>query len=304
MATQPRHSNEQLRLAMEEAGCSHSRLASSVVGLAAQAHGIRGLKYDHSSVIRWLDGQHPRDPAPELIAQVISERLGRAVTPADLGMRSGSTGIDLGLDLPLGWPDGVAAITALWKAEMDRRKFLAGTGFAISAYASAEARLLTLPTVSNPVTGLGTCRIGASDIAALQEINKTYRQLDNRLGGGYLRSTVVQLLDKQVTPLLRSATFSEAIGRQLASAAAELAQMVGWMAFDTESWPGAAILDPGSGPCPAGGEQRTHSGNPGSDEPASCVRSTSEPGHRSGPRGRRHGPARWLADPRDRVPCG
>ncbi len=235
MATQPRHSNEQLRLAMEEAGCSHSRLASSVVGLAAQAHGIRGLKYDHSSVIRWLDGQHPRDPAPELIAQVISERLGRAVTPADLGMRSGSTGIDLGLDLPLGWPDGVAAITALWKAEMDRRKFLAGTGFAISAYASAEARLLTLPTVSNPVTGLGTCRIGASDIAALQEINKTYRQLDNRLGGGYLRSTVVQLLDKQVTPLLRSATFSEAIGRQLASAAAELAQMVGWMAFDTES---------------------------------------------------------------------
>jgi hypothetical protein len=78
-------------------------------------------------------------------------------------------------------------------------------------------------------------RIGNGDIISLREIVKTYRQLDNRLGGGQLRSAVVQLLDGQVTPLLRSATFNEATGLQLASVAAELSQMVGWMAFDTEA---------------------------------------------------------------------
>ncbi len=45
----------------------------------------------------------------------------------------------------------------------------------------------------------------------------------------------MQLLDGQVTPLLRQASFSEPIGRQLASAAAELAQLVGWMAYDAEA---------------------------------------------------------------------
>jgi len=74
-----------------------------------------------------------------------------------------------------------------------------------------------------------------SDIDALRDITRTYRQLDNRLGGGQLRITVVQLLDGQVTPLLRQASFSEPIGRQLASAAAELAQLVGWMAYDAEA---------------------------------------------------------------------
>jgi len=85
-------SNELLRNALNECGCSHKRLARSVVDLAARDYGIT-LKYDHSSVIRWLNGQQPRDPAPELIARVMSERLGRNVSPADLGM-GGVTGND------------------------------------------------------------------------------------------------------------------------------------------------------------------------------------------------------------------
>lgn len=117
---------------------------------------------------------------------------------------------------------------------MDRRLFLAETGFAVAAYASAGVRLLTLPTVTRFTSSDGR-RIGILDVEGLREINKTYRQLDNRLGGGQLRATVVQLLDAQVTPLLRHAAFSEPTGRKLASAAAELSQMAGWMAFDSES---------------------------------------------------------------------
>ena len=43
-----------------------------------------------------------------------------------------------------------------------------------------------------------------------------------------------QLLDRQVTPLLAEAAFTEDAGRELAGAAAELAQLAGWMAFDGE----------------------------------------------------------------------
>lgn len=92
--------NEPLRRALVESGCSHSRLARSVVELGARDYGI-ALKYDHTSVIRWLDGQQPRGPAPDLIAQVISERLSRLVTPADLGMLASGKVIDLGCELPL-----------------------------------------------------------------------------------------------------------------------------------------------------------------------------------------------------------
>jgi tetratricopeptide (TPR) repeat protein len=225
--------NGQLRQALAEGRCSHSRLARAVVDLAAREYGL-SLKYDHSSVIRWLDGQQPRSPGPELIAQVMSERLGRFISPADIGMRASDGVIDLGYDLPLTWPAGVANLTALWKADMDRRHFLTGSSFAVSAYANAGVRLLTLPPAETPLARSAGHRIGDGDVTSLREIAKTYRQLDNRLGGGQLRAAVVQLLDGQVTPLLRSASFSESTGRLMASVAAELAQMVGWMAFDAE----------------------------------------------------------------------
>ncbi len=225
--------NELLRRALTESGCSHSRLARSVVELGERDYGM-SLKYDHSSVIRWLDGQQPRSPVPELVAQVMSERLGRLVVPADLGMREGDQAIDLGLEIPLTWPAGITNLTALWKADMDRRQFLNGSSFAISVYATAGVRLLTSPAAET-FAAAGGRRIGDNDIIGLREIAKTYRQLDNRLGGGHLRAAVVQLLDIQVTPLLRFATFTESTGRRLASVAAELSQMVGWMAFDAEA---------------------------------------------------------------------
>ena len=136
--------------------------------------------------------------------------------------------------LPVSWPDGVRSITGLWRADTERRDFVTGAAFGVAAYASAGIRWLTLPgTAPSAASGAGR-RIGREEIDALREISRTYRALDNRLGGGQIRSAVVQLLDRQVTPLLAGASFTVDTGRELAGAAAELAQLVGWMAYDAE----------------------------------------------------------------------
>jgi tetratricopeptide (TPR) repeat protein len=165
----------------------------------------------------------------------MSERLGRLVSPADLGMQASGEIADLGLELPVTWPAALDNLTALWKADVNRRKFLTSGGFAVSVYATAGVRILTLPGSEATAALTSGRRIGNNEISNLREVAKVYRQLDNRLGGGQLRHVVVQLLDSQVAPLLRTATFGEVTGRRLASVAAELSQMVGWMAFDTEA---------------------------------------------------------------------
>jgi len=223
--------NEQLAALLAEAGCSRRRLACYVVELG-RARGIAGLRYDHSSVLRWLAGDQPRAPAPALIAEVISGLVGRVVTPADLGMAAGDVRPGLGAELPASWADGVRGVTGLWRADVERREFVTGTAFGVAAYASAGLRWLTWPG-TGPAVRAGR-RIGREEIDGLREISRTYRQLDNRLGGGQLRVTMVQLLDRQVTPLLAEAAFTEDTGRELAAVAAELAQLAGWMAYDAE----------------------------------------------------------------------
>jgi len=87
--------NEQLAELLAEAGCSRRRLACYVVELG-RARGFAGLRYDHSSVLRWLAGEQPRAPVPALVAEVISGLVGRVVTPAELGMQAGDIRPGLG----------------------------------------------------------------------------------------------------------------------------------------------------------------------------------------------------------------
>ncbi|QVI23306.1 hypothetical protein KHQ06_10650 [Nocardia tengchongensis] len=60
-----------------------------------------------------------------------------------------------------------------------------------------------------------------------------FRDLDNKVGGGKVRSTIVQYLHSSVAPLLRG-SFNEHIGRQLFGSTAELVRLAGWAAYDQE----------------------------------------------------------------------
>ncbi|OKI94447.1 hypothetical protein AMK10_19300 [Streptomyces sp. CB02058] len=75
-----------LRNAFDLTGWSRGELAR-MVNRQAAALGYRQLTTDTSRVRRWLDqGEIPRDPVPQLLAALFTERLGRVVTAEDLGM--------------------------------------------------------------------------------------------------------------------------------------------------------------------------------------------------------------------------
>lgn len=100
MARTPKTPNRQLHGLLSEAGFSHKGFARRIND-AGEACGLPGMSYDHSSVVRWLGGQQPKAPVPDLIANVFTAHLGRPITPACLGMRQDGVPPDIGLAFAL-----------------------------------------------------------------------------------------------------------------------------------------------------------------------------------------------------------
>ena len=222
--------NAQLGALLEDARISRKGLARRVVDLGT-ARGVRGLSYDHSSVARWLAGQQPREPIPELIVEILAALLHRPLTATDLGMVPSAIPAGIGLRLSGDWAECVATATTLWRADVERRQFLQDA--ALAAASSAAALQWLVGPSAGPPSGLGERKIGASDVAAIERAAQSFRELDNRLGGGRVRSAVMQYLTDEITPVLAQGQFSADIGARLAGVAAELAQLAGWVAYDT-----------------------------------------------------------------------
>jgi hypothetical protein len=226
----PRSGNERLRALVEESGVSHKGLARRVVDLGT-ARGVRGLAYDHSSVARWLAGEQPREPVPELITDVLAGLLQRRLSIADTGMAPSGVPAETGLALAGTWAECVTTAITLWSADASQRRFLTSSAMAVSASQAVALQWLVSP-VPGPPSWSGLRRVGEPDLAAIAEVVASYRELDNRLGGGRVRSAVINYLNTEVAPLLADGRYDVKTGRQLATAGAELAQLAGWMAYD------------------------------------------------------------------------
>ncbi|MFG1790978.1 hypothetical protein [Nocardia sp. NPDC049149] len=232
MGRQPKQPNRQLVELLEETQPKLSRkgLARRVVE-RGRAVGVE-LRYDHTAVSRWLAGEQPNSPGPELIAEVLTEVLGRRIVPSDCGMPGGQTPADLGLEFSLSIAEATAAATALWRSDVERRRFLMGASYAVAVYPAASMRWLTLPGPEHPVSA-GFRRVGQTDVDAVRTMTKAFRDLDNRVGGGKVRSTIVHYLHSSVAPLLHG-SYNEPVGRQLFATTAELTKLAGWAAYDLE----------------------------------------------------------------------
>lgn len=170
---------------------------------------------------------------PGLLAGLFSRRAVRRRADDGLDTPCGAVPLSLGQEFPHSWEEGVASVTALWRADVERRRFLIDSTFALGAGSVGVGHWLTSSSPER-LSADGPRRVGASDVASIREVTRSFGELDNRFGGGSIRGPVVRYLHTAVTPLLREGSYGDATGRALATAAAELTRLAGWMAYDLE----------------------------------------------------------------------
>ncbi|WP_411085477.1 regulator [Streptomyces sp. 061-3] len=106
--------NRQLASLITEAGFSNAGLARRVDQLGLE-HGL-DLRYDKTSVTRWLRGQQPRGTTPALIAEVFTRRLGRRLSAQDLGLDACAP-VYAGLEFAATPSEAVDIVSGLWRKD-------------------------------------------------------------------------------------------------------------------------------------------------------------------------------------------
>ncbi|RSS38442.1 regulator [Streptomyces sp. WAC08241] len=254
--------NRQLAALIAEAGFSHAGLARRVDQLGLE-HGL-DLRYDKTSVTRWLRGQQPRGTTPALIAEVFTRRLGRRLSAQDLGLDACAP-VYAGLEFAATPEEAVDIVGGLWRkdsgshAELRKiaftpaglvvpsRDWLIGRadervarGESVPSRPSAGAPphdprvphqgRYSVPRQRGTDRGPGQ-RVSSGDIAALRSVGELFRTLDHAYGGGHARQALVRYLEHEAEPMLRG-TYGESTGRRLFAAAADLTRLAGWTSYD------------------------------------------------------------------------
>ena len=244
--------NRQLAALIAEAGFSNAGLARRVDQLGLE-HGL-DLRYDKTSVTRWLRGQQPRGTTPALIAEVFTRRLGRRLTAQDLGLDACAP-VYAGLEFAATPEEAIDIVGGLWRkdsgshAELRKIAFTpAGLvvpsrdwliGRADDRVGRGDTGASRIPVQGRPAVprqrtqterGPGQ-RVTAGDIAALRSVGELFRALDNAYGGGHARQALVRYLEHELEPMLRG-TYGEQTGRRLFAAASDLTRLAGWTSYD------------------------------------------------------------------------
>jgi hypothetical protein len=96
----------------------------------------------------------------------------------------------------------------------------------------AAARPVPRPPAAGP--RLPRSAVTAADAEAVAETTRAFRDLDNRFGGAHAHSLAAGYLESNVIVMLRSGSYTEDVGRQLFAAAAQLAHLAAWTAYDID----------------------------------------------------------------------
>lgn len=215
---------------INEAGCSNVGLARRV-NMEGTNRGL-DLRYDKTSVSRWLRGQQPRGLTPVIIAEVLSQKLRRAVSIDEIGMtnnRERETS-GTGLTFAPALSDAIDEVTKLWRSDANRRNLHSGSRLGISTLLEPSRDWL----ITEPDAGAehsGGSRVEPADIDLLSRATERIAELDHRFGSGHVRPIAVHYLDSVVSVLLEGSYEGE-IGSQLCTTAARLTELTGYMAVD------------------------------------------------------------------------
>ncbi|MBV1938807.1 hypothetical protein KUF83_19925 [Streptomyces sp. BV286] len=227
----PAGANKALAAALRDAGCSYAALALRVNELGRR-QGAES-SYDKASVTRWLNGQQPRGNTPELLAAVLSERLGRPVSPTDLGFLPEPQRPVAGRALVYreDLADTLHTLAELGSTDVSRRSLLGTVPFVAAALTNPQREWL-LWLVENPGTPRPAPVADGGPVEQVHAMIGMFDQMDNHFGGGGVRTSIVHYLCTEVVPLLQRRGTPPHQQRLLYAAAARLAAMAGWSSYD------------------------------------------------------------------------
>ncbi|MBO8191591.1 hypothetical protein ITI46_07775 [Streptomyces oryzae] len=219
--------NIQLSALVAESGLTYEALAKAVCAVAAEC-GAR-LRTNKSNVQHWLSGSLPRGDTPRYLAIVLSRRLGRLLTPADLGLPSPAQAESdtIGLSLT---GDPLDALLPMWRYELDRRRLLTASAYSVAAAA------LPLSHVQDIAARTAAARtghtVGMAEVAAVRDMLHAFSEMDERHGGQHGRSALVAYLRDDIAPLCRARFHTDEVRQQMLSAASRGVHLLGWKSYD------------------------------------------------------------------------
>ncbi|MFJ8199086.1 sporulation protein [Streptomyces sp. NPDC096152] len=224
-----REPNAQLIAVMDEAKVSNKGLAKRMKD-AADQRGI-SLGTTHVSVQRWRDGAGIQPQTVAIMAEVLSSKLSRRVTPGDLGFFNHS---QPAAPDPVGYPSTVPDVLSMLDGLAQERAEAAVSDCLVIADADLSVAVLSW-VIARP-DGIQADRpahqrVGMRDVRAIRDAASTFMQLDFKYGGGHGHRALRHYFRHEVLPLL-SASYSEKVGHALFSAAAEVSQLLAWTAYD------------------------------------------------------------------------
>ncbi|OLF17409.1 hypothetical protein [Actinophytocola xanthii] len=219
---------------MEEASISNKGLAARVRAEAEKSGLV--LSTDHVAVRRWLNGVQPHADTIPCIAAALSAKLGRAVTPADIGFESrgpvaeGVGDVDDSTEYPAEPEQAVDTLDSLTTADLADSSALASADWV----SEAAPRVITGYLFGEPhrIEYAATLDEAGRDIAArIRATVRYFMDLDFKFGGGHTRRMLLFYWQTEIVPALRQ-HHPEAVRREVFSAAADAAEVLGWSAYD------------------------------------------------------------------------
>lgn len=179
------------------------------------------------------------------VSQVHVGRILRGISPVDNLKKLDRWSQVLGIPEGLLWfsvspqssdvyepPPGVSSLRVSTNGEgndVQRRQFLRAASTGATA---VGASLLVAGRHVQPITG-GADSADIPEVTEVRLMTQTFRHLDNRFGGGHSKASMTTYMTSVVERKLRDDRLGGPARVEFFSAAAELYQLAGWMAYDT-----------------------------------------------------------------------
>jgi hypothetical protein len=219
--------NRRLRDLVAESGLTYHALASAVRAVAAEC-GVN-LHTNKSAVEHWLSGTIPRADTGHYLAVALSRRLGRLLTPTDLGLPSDDETHDATIGLSLG-VDPMETLQSMWRFELDRRRFLMTSAYSVAAAALPLTQLHEI--AARTFVARTGHTVGMPEVHAVRDMVAAFTELDERHGGHHGRSALVTYLRDDIAPLCRARFRTDEARRHMLSAASRAVHLLGWKCYD------------------------------------------------------------------------